>query len=137
MKTKTIRITIGVALCFLLSLWIIESFRYSFLEESYVRKCGVVTFKGNKEQINKHSTSTEFVLVVKYSDEVVSKYVSPATWASHNVGDNVCFSERLADHYDGYAFAKYFTAGLVCFALAVLVLLGITMGITWIVTGEV
>ena len=57
-----------------------------------VTECGVITFKGNRDQVNKHSTNVEFILVVNY-DDVGKKdvEVTASTWSSHNVGDRICF----------------------------------------------
>ncbi len=71
---------------------------YTFLKiqsgDEMDTRCGTVTFKGNRDQVNKHSTNTEFIMVILYDDTHMKEdeTVRAATWSSYNVGDRICLS---------------------------------------------
>lgn len=66
--------------------------------------CGVVTFKGTEEMVHKHSTSTEFILVVKVGDHKETHNVDAATWSSYEVGSNICLSVTKSIGARGFLF---------------------------------
>lgn len=70
------------------------SIPYDYYNPKITRHCGKVTYKGNKDQVNKYRTETEFIMVIEYPEGKRDEIVSASTWSSHSVGDSICFSER-------------------------------------------
>lgn len=123
---------------------LIQSYRFidaSSIHPQQETRCGVVTFKGNHTQVNKHSSDTEFILVIQYDDTHMKEdeSVRAATWSSHEVGDHICLS---------WGKSPFKTIGSVngiigiigCFALYMVIgvygLIYGAKGIKWLITGN-
>lgn len=101
-----------------------------------IRKCGIVTFKGSAQEVNKHSTYNEYILVVQYSNDKEDHHVSAATWSSYNVGDNVCFTDEKPpkEFEDDQYGVIHFLLG--AFTLIILFIGGLILFLGWLFTGK-
>jgi hypothetical protein len=104
-------------------------------------ECGTITFKGNRDQVNKHSTSVEFILVVDY-DNVGKKdvEVTASTWSSYNVGDRICFISHkpLASFGGGIVgFINVAIGMITAFVIVVIIVFACLDAIIWLFRGKI
>ena len=59
-----------------------------------ITRCGIVKFKGTENQVHKYSTSTQFVVVIEYSDtgRDETETVTAATWYKCIIGNTICLT---------------------------------------------
>lgn len=103
-----------------------------------ITRCGTVTFKSSYDQKHKHSTSIEFVLVVKYDDtgRKEDEDVSASTWSSYDVGDRICFTSTKRIE-SGFIPMVHGIIGMVGFVICCLAILALCIfSVKWIFTGD-
>lgn len=73
--------------------WSVQTYKFISMNDKKETRCGVVTYKGNKDQVNKHSSDIQFIMVVEYDDthRKEDETVTASTWSSYNVGERICF----------------------------------------------
>jgi hypothetical protein len=107
-----------------------------FNDSNKVTRCGIVTFKGNSTQVNKHSSDIQFIMVLQYDDtgRRETETVSAATWSSYEVGSKLCLLHDKSKSFIEVINFIVGAIGLASISLTVLILLG--SAIYWITTGE-
>jgi len=96
------------------------------------QRCGTITWKGDKDQVHKYNTKTEFIMVIDYPTGREEAIVSAATWASHKVGDRICFLVRNNMPLDFWEFA-YFVISIVEAIVFFVISVGMIIeGIRWL-----
>lgn len=88
-----------------------------------ITRCGIVKFKGTENQVHKYSTSTQFVVVIEYSDtgRDETETVTAATWYKCIIGNTVCLTHKSkkAAIYEVVGIVFMVIAGFLLFALVV------------------
>ncbi len=113
----------------------VQTYRFLRIEMSDQKetRCGTVTFKGNRDQVNKHSTETEFILVVLYDDtkRKEDERISAAIWSSYNIGDRICLSSSviMANVIGSF---NTVVALIGCIVLFLSLVVGIIASIAWL-----
>lgn len=138
---KIIRIVISVVI---VSYLLIQSYRFVDAASIHPQKetrCGLVTFKGNQTQVHKHSTTTDFILVILYEDtnRKEDETVRAATWSSHKVGDHICLTWDKSP-FESIGIVNGIIGIIGCFCLYMVIGVGGLMygakGIKWLITGK-
>jgi hypothetical protein len=134
---KIIRYILAVAL-FLYIAFATHRFFNTVIFQEEITRCGLITFKSSYDQKHKHSTSVEFVLVVKYDDtgRKEDEDVSASTWSSYSVGDRICFTTHKRVGTGFWSFINFLAGGIGFLVILFSGIILFILFIRWIFTGK-